>query len=65
MIRQLTDTYRRLEEARPLVRPAYNPLEEKYLPPYGDPEVDIPGEVWTYVVVGVALDTAIELLDET
>jgi hypothetical protein len=63
MISQLEDTYRKIEDARPLVRPAYNDLEVALLPPYGDPEVDIPGEVGTYVVAGLAVNTAVELLD--
>jgi hypothetical protein len=31
-----------------------------YLPPYGDPEVSIPGEVATYLALGV---TTAEVLD--
>lgn len=36
----------------PLVRASRNQLEVDYLPPYGDPEVSIPGELATYAVVG-------------
>lgn len=39
----------------PLVRATRNQLEIDYLPPYGDPEVSIPGEVATYVLVGTAM----------
>ncbi len=45
----------------PLVRPTRSQLEVEYLPPYGDPEVSIPGEVATYAVAGLA---AVELLDK-
>ena len=44
----------------PLVRATRSQIEVDYLPPYGDPEVSIPGELATYVVVG---GVAIELLD--
>lgn len=38
----------------PLVRATRNQIEVDYLPPYGDPEVSIPGELATYAVVGAA-----------
>lgn len=44
----------------PLVRATRSQFEIDYLPPYRDPEVSIPGEVATYVVVGTL---AVELLD--
>lgn len=50
MIGSVATAYRRLADARPLVRPTYNQLEVAVLPPYGDPEVHIPSEVGTYVV---------------
>lgn len=39
-------------ETTPLVRATRAEHEVACLPPYGDPEVSIPGEVATYVVVG-------------
>lgn len=44
----------------PLVRATHHQIEIDYLPPYGDPEVSIPGEVATYFVVS---GLAIELLE--
>lgn len=47
----------------PLVRAAHSQLEVDYLPPYGDPEVNIPAEIATYVLAGglaVALFDRIE-----
>lgn len=44
----------------PLVRATRSQREIDYLPPYGDPEVSIPGELATYVVVS---GVAVELLD--
>ena len=35
----------------PLVRSTRSQIEIDYLPPYGDPEVSIPGEITTYFVV--------------
>lgn len=35
----------------PLVRSTRSQFEIDYLPPYGDPEVSIPGELATYTVV--------------
>lgn len=49
----VSEVRRRLEAARPLVRPAHNQFEERFLPPYGDPEVYVPGEMGTYVLTGV------------
>lgn len=56
-----------LRETRltPLVRATHNQLEVDYLPPYGDPEVSIPGEIATYVAVGgLVLEVADRLGDE-
>jgi len=36
----------------PLVRASRNQIEIDLLPPYGDPEVSLPGEFATYVVLG-------------
>lgn len=55
--------YQRLDDARPLVRPTYNQLEVIALPPYGDPEVNIPAEVGTYFLTGLAVNLLVETLD--
>jgi len=52
--------YRRLDELRPLVRPTYNHYEITFLPPYGDPEVHIPGEVGTYLAAGLLVNAFAE-----
>lgn len=48
----------------PLVRATHSQGEIRFLPPYGDPEVHIPGEVATYVLAGglaaVAFDRFLE-----
>lgn len=44
----------------PLVRATRSQIEIDLLPPYGDPEVSIPGEVATYVLVS---GLAVEALD--
>lgn len=44
----------------PLVRATHSQLEVTLLPPYGDPEVSIPGELATYAVVG---GLVVELLE--
>lgn len=49
-----------LSRVTPLVRATRTQLEVDYLPPYGDPEVSLPGELVTYVVVGGLL---VELAD--
>lgn len=36
----------------PLVRPTRNQAEVDLLPPYGDPEVSLAGELGTYLLVG-------------
>lgn len=58
----LARAYRRLEEARPLVRPTYNQFEVGFLPPYGDPEVHVPGEVGTYFLTGLVVNVLIEFV---
>jgi len=62
MIRPVAEAYQRVDDARPLVRPTYNQFEVVFLPPYGDPEVHIPGEVGTYVATGVLVSAVVELL---
>lgn len=54
--------HRRLRETgvTPLVRAARSQIEIDCLPPYGDPEVSIPGEIATYVLVS---GLAVEALD--
>lgn len=53
-----------LSRVRPLVRATRNQIEVEYLPPYGDPEVSIPGEVATYVIVSGLLVGVTERLRE-
>lgn len=48
----------------PLVRATRSQREVAYLPPYGDPEVSIPGEVATYVVLGGVAATMLARLGE-
>lgn len=38
----------------PLVRPTRSQAEVDLLPPYGDPEVALVGELGTYLVLGAA-----------
>lgn len=45
----------------PLIRSTRSQLEVDYLPPYGDPEVSLPGEAATYLALGV---TAVELFEQ-
>lgn len=54
------DGFLRHRGVTPLVRSSRNQAEIDCLPPYGDPEVSIPGEVATYAALGVA---AVEVLD--
>lgn len=60
----VASAYRRLEDARPLVRPTYNQLEVKFLPPYGDPEVHVPSEVGTYFFTGLFVNVLVEFLED-
>lgn len=48
------ETLRRVGLA-PLVRPTRNQAEVELLPPYGDPEVTLVGELGTYLVVGAVV----------
>lgn len=52
-----------IEDVTPLVRPTRNQAEIDYLPPYGDPEVSIPGEFCTYLAVGFVLAKVLDRLD--
>lgn len=52
-----TETLRRVGLA-PLVRPTRNQAEVELLPPYGDPEVQLVGELATYLVVGAIVTLA-------
>jgi len=45
-----SESLRRLGLA-PLIRPTRNQAEVECLPPYGDPEVSLRGELATYVAV--------------
>lgn len=42
----------------PLVRPTRNQAEVELLPPYGDPEVTLVGELTTYLAVGALVALA-------
>jgi hypothetical protein len=64
MHRSVAKAYQRIDDARPLVRPTYNQFEVTLLPPYGDPEVHIPGEVGTYVAAGILVNSLIERMQE-
>lgn len=55
-----TREYLRRRGVAPLVRSTRTQAEIDLLPPYGDPEVNIPGEVATYLALGA---TAVEVLD--
>lgn len=44
----------------PLVRSSRTQAEIDYLPPYGDPEVSIPGEIATYVALGAVTVEMVE-----
>lgn len=46
-----TGTLRR-DGLRPFVRPTRNQAEVELLPPYGDPEVALAGELGTYLLLG-------------
>jgi hypothetical protein len=62
MIDPVSRAYQQFDDARPLVRPTYNQLEVTLLPPYGDPEVHIPGEIGTYLAAGVLVNAVTERL---
>jgi len=61
MLGPVATTYRQIDDARPLVRPTYNEFEVVCLPPYGDPEVHVPGEVGTYTVAVLVANAVVEL----
>jgi|GEM_PF-2129023 len=60
----VADTLRRRSDLAPLVRATHSDLEVAYLPPYGDPEVSIPGEVATYALAGGLAAGVVGYLDE-
>ena len=64
MFELVAETYRQIDERRPLVRPTYSQFEVAFLPPFGDPEVYVLSELGTYVVAGLALNGILELLHE-
>jgi hypothetical protein len=63
MLELVSEAYDRIDGARPLVRPTYNQFEVQCLPPFGDPEVSILGELGVYVAVGVVVDLALEYVE--
>jgi len=63
MFRPLETVNQQFNNVTPLVRPTYNQFEVDYLPPYGDPEVNIAGEIGTYVAASIAVNAVVELLD--
>lgn len=50
------------EEVGPLVRPTRNQAEIDLLPPYGDPEVTLVGEIGTYLALGALAAAGYALL---
>lgn len=64
MLRLVSEAYQEFDDVRPLVRPTYSQLEVDLLPPYGDPEVHLVGEVGTYVAAGLLVNAVIERFDE-
>lgn len=64
MLRAVVSAYQEFDDARPLVRPTYSQFEVALLPPYGDPEVDILGELGTYVVAGLCINVLTESLHD-
>lgn len=62
MLGHVARAYQQFDAARPLVRPTYSQGEVTVLPPYGDPEVHIPGEIGTYVLAGVFVGAVLERL---
>lgn len=58
------DRLLRQSDVTPLVRATRTQLEVEFLPPYGDPEVSIPGEVATYLVVAGVAVAALDRLRE-
>lgn len=64
MLRPAVAAYQQLDDVRPLVRPTYDQLEVTFLPPYGDPEVHLVGELGTYIVAGLCINAVTELLHD-
>ena len=64
MLRSVDAAYQQLNDLRPLVRPTYNQFEVKFVPPYGDPEVYLLGELGTYVAAGLFVNAITELSHE-
>lgn len=64
MLEAVAAAYRQLDAMRPLVRPTYNQFEVTLLPPYGDPEVHLLGELGTYLVAGLFINAATEALHD-
>jgi hypothetical protein len=64
MLRSVDAAYQQLDDLRPLVRPTYNQFEVKFVPPYGDPEVYLLGELGTYVAAGLFVNAITELLHQ-
>jgi hypothetical protein len=64
MIDVVARAYQRVEAARPLVRPTYNDFEVRLLPPFGDPEVHIPGALGTCLAAGVVITALTEQLSD-
>jgi len=60
----VADTLRRRTGLAPLVRATHSDLEVACLPPYGDPEVNIPGEVATYAIAGGLAAGVLDILAE-
>lgn len=59
----VAETLRRRSGLSPLVRATHSEFEVEYLPPYGDPEVDVAGEVVTYAIVGAIAAVFVDHLD--
>jgi len=60
----LAETLRRRSGLGPLVRATHSDLEVACLPPYGDPEVNIVGEVATYAIAGGLAAGVLDILAE-
>ena len=64
MLGSVDAAYQQLNDLRPLIRPAYNEFEVEFVPPYGDPEVHLLGELGTYVAAGLFVSAITELLHQ-
>lgn len=58
------EQYLRRRGVKPLVRSTRSQVEIDYLPPYGDPEVSIPGEAATYLALGLVTVEALQRLGD-